>query len=389
MKNFRLLIHHHAVAYLDDDNHIHVPSFIGRWINALAPYVSEIGLLFSESEILELSQDETIYFDNVKLWSLGAPGKTWDRISRIKRLRSVCIKASEYADGLLIRGITPRQMDVWNAISVKHKAYLLVGSLLQTKPKFKPTFWGIYEQAVWRWRRAEFIKITKDGILMANSPLLVEELASLHRKATFVPTNSICMDEFAPFYIRQVSQPRKILFCGRVVVEKGIQELIHAVSQLNVDQIYKLDIVGPVSVLFRRECEQLIRNLNIFDKVEWHGHIPYGDNLFSFYRQADVFVLPSYYEGFPHVIWESAANCCPVITSRVGGVPALWKDKQYGMLIEPRNALSIVTAINTLFGDENLRKTLIEKAYYFAQDFTVESCGKSLVDMLQKSGWNM
>lgn len=387
MNNFRLLIHHHAVAYQNDEQAIYTPSYIGRWINALSNHIGHISLLLYESETLRPEQDEIIKAENVTLSSLGAPGKTWDRISRIKRLRRVCAQAARDADGLLVRGVTPRQMNIWSATPLRNKAFLLVGSLLETKPILKPTFWGIYDALMWRWRKVEVMKISKKGVVMANSPHIVEELAQLNRPATFVPTNSIRLDEFSPFYIRELSGRRKILFCGRVVPEKGIRELILAVAKLNISQPFTLDIVGSVEPAFRLILNQLIQELGIFESVKWHGHIPYGASLFTFYRLADVFVLPTYYEGFPHVIWEAAANCCPVVTTHVGGIPALWENNRHGILVAPKDSSAITEALNRLFNDNDLRHRLIQNAYIYAKNFTVNSCAARLVNTLSENGW--
>lgn len=387
MKNFRILIHHHVVAYQSASKAIYMPSFIGRWINALSDHVGQIGLLLYESETLLPEQDEIVWAENVTLWSLGAPGKTWDRIPRMKRLQKVCAQAAQQADGLLVRGVTPRQLDIWKATPVQNKAFMLVGSLLQTKPVLRPSFWGIYQAFMWHWRQVEIMQMTRQGVLMANSPLLVSELAQLGRSAKFVPTNSTRLDEFAPFQVRELSNPRKILFCGRVVPEKGISELIRAVAKLNLIQPCTLDVVGPVDPLFRLSLDQLTQKLGISESVKWHGRIPYGDALFTFYRQADVFVLPTYYEGFPHVIWEAAANCCPVVTTRVGGIPALLKHEEHALLIPPKNVDAIVTNVKRLLSESVLRRRLVEQAYQHALGFTVEACAQKLAHVLTQE-WN-
>jgi len=384
VKDIRILIHHHAVAYQGASKAIYLPSFIGRWINALSDHMMHIGLLLHESETLRPEQDDVIQAKNVSLWSLGAPGKTWDRMQRINRLRKVCAQAAQQADGLLVRGVTPRQMNVWDATPLHNRAFLLVGSMLETKPITRLTFWGIYQSLMWRWRRVEVLQMARQGFLLANSPHLVNELARLNRPATFVPTNSIRLDEFAPFYVREVAQPLKILFCGRVVPEKGIRELIHAMAKLNLIQPCVLDVVGPVEPSFRLVLDELTKELGIHDSVKWHGRIPYGEALFSFYRQADVFLLPTYYEGFPHVIWEAAANCCPVITTSVGGIPALLTHEKQALLIPPKDIEAIVISVKRLFSETTLRENIVKQAYHHAQAFTVEACARKLASVLSQ-----
>lgn len=389
MKKFILLIHHHAVVYQDINGNIHISSFIGRWVNALADHIAEIRLLLYESDVRLPQQDEIINKPNVTLWSLGPAGHIWDRIPRMQRLRQVCRRASRDANGLLIRGVTPRQMSVWNYVNVERKAFLLVGSLLNTQSSLKPTIWGVYEAFMQKWRKFEVLKIAEQGVLIANSPDLIDELAMLGSSAVFVPTNSISLNEFIPFNVHGLSSPRKILFCGRVIPEKGIKELIQALAEISHSQHCILDIVGPVSKSFRYDLDRLTNELGVTENIQWHGRIPYGKDLMMFYEKADVFILPTYNEGFPHVLWEAAANCCPVITTQVGGIPKLWKDGEHGILIPPKNSKKIVQTLEILFADNAFRSRLIENAYNLSKRFVVEECAFHLIKVLQKHKWDL
>jgi len=382
VRDFRLLIHHHAPVHQTASGDLFLASFIGRWINALSGYVGQIGLLSYQTPTHLVEQDEMITARNVKLWSLGAPGKTWDRFHRIKRLKQVCSLAAQSSDGLLIRGVTPRQLDVWRATRVPHKAFLLVGSLLQSRPVFRPTFWGFYEFIMPYWRKHEVLQISNQGTLLANSPLIVAELKRLDRTASFVPTNSIRADEFSAFEVRKISNPPKILFCGRIVPEKGVKELFEAVAQAFPTRQFKLDMVGTSSETYRLELYGLADSLGIAQNIHWHGRIPYGPGLFAFYRQADVFVLPTYYEGFPHVLWEAAAHCCPIITTAVGGIPAFLENERGGLLVPPQNSVAISDAIKKILQDDVLRASLVKKAYTLAQSYSVEACAGTLAGVL-------
>ncbi len=133
-ESFRLLIHHHNIAYLDEDGSIWLSSWIGRWVNALAEYVAEIGLLLHQSSEHLPQQDTPVSRENVQLFSLGPPGKVVNRIQRVQRIKSACKQAGAQADGLLIRGITPRQHTVWENTPTEKKAFLLVGSL-KSRPR--------------------------------------------------------------------------------------------------------------------------------------------------------------------------------------------------------------------------------------------------------------
>ena len=69
-------------------------------------------------------QDTCIHKNNVILESLGAPGYTWDRIQRIRRIKNKCRSIDNQYDVLIVRGMTPRQNTIWKNIKAKNKIFL-------------------------------------------------------------------------------------------------------------------------------------------------------------------------------------------------------------------------------------------------------------------------
>ena len=88
-----------------------------------------------------------------------------------------------------------------------------------------------------------------------------------------------------------------------------------------------------------------------------HGRLP------AYYRSADVFVVPSYYEPFGLVVLEGMASKVPVIASSVGGLAITIKDGKTGLLFEPRNALSLQEKIMELYKSESLASVLVQNAF--------------------------
>jgi glycosyltransferase involved in cell wall biosynthesis len=304
----------------------------------------------------------------------------------MRRIRQACANAGTQADGLLIRGITPRQRTVWRSTGVQRKAFLLVGSL---KQEGKHLTWSItkgYLAIMARHRLGELRNIAKDATLLANSPMVVSEIEDLfEREAQFVPTNSLRGSEFAPLQVRNLSAIPKLLYCGRVIPEKGIEDLLQAIAIVaRTGQRCHLNVVGPVTRPIQTKLKELTLDLALDVQVSWYGVVPYGARLFELYRDADAFVLPSHSEGFPHAIWEAAANGCPVVTTTAGGIPALWKHERHGLLVPPRNVGLLAHAIQRLLNDTTLRHTLIRQAYSYAKDFTVEACAKRLSVVLSQ-----
>lgn len=390
ISKFHLLIHHHHLAYVDKQGVIWLPANIGRWVNALADYIGEIGLLFYQSQRQSSQQDTPITKENVKLFGLGPRKTLQQRFFSSDHLPEICAEAGSKADGLLIRGITPHQYMIWRLTPVAHKSFLLVGSLKWFNGQVPRSLGGLIDFIV-KFERLRTLRImVNNGILMlANSPEHVSEIKTLYKeRAYFVPTNSLLVREFEPLQVRSVSRPWKLLYCGRLDFAKGLKELLQTVALLE-EQGYscELDIVGEKAESIYSELLNMAHSLGIAHIINWHGFVPYGEDLFRLYRHADAFVLPTYTEGFPKVFWEAAANSCPVITTSVGGIPALLENKKHALLVPSHDVDALVTAVKSLFSDDQLRQNLVKNAYHYAKTFTVENCAQRLAYTLAQE-WN-
>jgi len=387
--NFRLLFHHHDIAYHPGSREIWMTAGIGRWISALSVHFQEIGLLLHESAHWLPQQDYQVTEPNVKLVSLGIPGHYVDHFSRLVRIRQICQQAGAQADGLLIRGLTPRQYFVWGHTPVSRKAFLLVRSPRQKRLiNINPL--TIFSTAINKYREFDFGRIVRKNTLMiANSPLHVGELKDIYNiQAHFVPTNTIRLAEFSPLQVRLLNNPLRLFFCGRLHDLKGIRELLTSVAMLHRQGVScTLDVAGALDEPGYSKYQQLARDLKITDYIRWHGHLPFGERLLNLYRSSDIFILPTFTEGFPRVIWEAAANCCPVITTSVGGIPAFIHNEQHALLVPPGEAEALATAVKHLVLETGLRQRLIQQAYQLAKNFSVESCAMEMSDLLARE-WN-
>lgn len=382
----RLLIHHHDIAHVDASGEIWLSSGIARWVSALADQFESIGLLLHESIERSASQDTAVSRSNVELCSLGKPDYYLRRWTRNRRIRRACRLASPGAHGLLIRGMTPRQMLVWKYTDTPNSAFLLVRSPKQ-KRVVSISAKSLLNAAVNKFRELQYRRIARtDIVLMANATLHIPEIEQIaDRQAHFVPTNTIRMDEFTGVSVRPISSPIRLLFVGRLSFLKGLRELLKAVAILNAAGLScRLTIVAATNEPEYSQLRELADRLNLKRSITWKKFIPFGKDLLATYRSADVFVLPSYTEGFPRVLWEAAANCTPIVTTQVGGIPALLEDNKHALLVEPKNSSALVDAITRVISDERLRSTLIHAAHALALDYSVESCAKKLAKILER-----
>jgi glycosyltransferase involved in cell wall biosynthesis len=113
-----------------------------------------------------------------------------------------------------------------------------------------------------------------------------------------------------------------ILFLSRVHEKKGINFLIEAVATLKEKlKGYKIIIAGEGEPTYIAILKQMAVDLGVQDQVVFVGGV-YGNEKWRLFREADVFVLPTFSENFGIAIAEALASGTPVITTE--GAP--WKD---------------------------------------------------------------
>jgi len=154
-----------------------------------------------------------------------------------------------------------------------------------------------------------------------------------------------------------------VLFCGTWDDVKGVRYLAEAFSNVAVTTPgARLTIVGaamPESAVLAQFAPAARGAVTVLQRVS-------EDEVMRHYRTHDMLVMSSTYEGFGMVVLEAMSQRLPVITTPVGCAPALVRDGKTGLLVRPRSASDIATAIRRLLGDPGLRSRLAEAAHPLA-----------------------
>lgn len=371
----KLLIHHHTRAYVDE-NGIWLQSFIGSWVSELSKYFSEIGLLINVSNTKIETQDYLVAKNNVVAHKYNDYNCN-SRRKLNKKIITACRKISFKYDILIIRGMTPKQKIVFDNCRVNTKVFLLVGSIKNSKPVLKINKRRIIEWFLYWVRIYQLKKIAKSSRIYANSKAAVDELFNLlNIKASIIPTNTLSNTDFIPFKQKKISSPINLLFCGRVREDKGIEDLIRALPLvLGQGYFVKLEIVGDCSKSYKDKLKALIENLELSSNVTFSGFVEFGDKLFDCYQASDIYVLPSWHEGFPHSIWEAAANCIPVITTSVGGIPSILESKHV-LFCRVKSSKDIADCIIQTIENPVATCARLESLHSLAQNYSSERCAE-------------
>lgn len=149
-------------------------------------------------------------------------------------------------------------------------------------------------------------------------------------------------------------------FVGRIVGDKGINELVEAflklVSEFPACRLIlvgdfeeKLDPVMPVVRQIIFENEQIVF-------AGWQ------DDIRPYLAASDVFVFPSYREGFPNVVLQAGAMGLPCIVTDINGSNEIVHDRVNGLIIPPRDKDALWKAMKIMVTDETIRREMGDRA---------------------------
>lgn len=129
------------------------------------------------------------------------------------------------------------------------------------------------------------------------------------------------------------------LYLGRIMKEKGIDELLAAVEQLHSEGLpFHLDLVG----FFEDSYKDQVALLEKQGIATFHG---FQSDPRPYYAQADCIVLPSYHEGMSNVLLEASATGRPVITSNIPGCKEAVDPAASGLLVPVKDATALTSAM--------------------------------------------
>ena len=146
------------------------------------------------------------------------------------------------------------------------------------------------------------------------------------------------------------------IFVGRIVGDKGINELVSAFAELHKKyEKTRLLLIGN----FEQQLDPLqAETLNVIDKhtsIESLGP-KYGDELLAYYAASDCFVFPSYREGFPNTVMEAGAMGLPSIVTDINGSREIIIDGKNGVIIPSKDVEALYHAMEEMITNTDKTK---------------------------------
>jgi len=153
-----------------------------------------------------------------------------------------------------------------------------------------------------------------------------------------------------------------LLFVGRITEDKGVKELLRAFGALKAaSSKAHLVFVGPLELESESGVGGAISQDDIEQLPDVHT-VGFSECPEAYMAIADVLCLPSYREGFGTVVIEAAAMAVPTVGTDIYGLVDSIMHEETGLLVPPKNAEALVSAISRLLNDSTLRLRMGEAA---------------------------
>lgn len=190
-------------------------------------------------------------------------------------------------------------------------------------------------------------------VIFTNSQAIKELVHQLYNVTNvYVIYPGINLDEFPPLKSDFPVQPT-FIYIGALTPEKNIDSIIRAFKLANLKLTdSKLKIIGEGQC--KEKLIKISKNLNLQDKVQFLGHIPYNE-LLKELSKSTALIHAAFFEPFGLTILEAALLSKPAIVSNIGGPIEIVKDKETGVLVNPYSVDSIAEGM--LFVLENFDNT--------------------------------
>lgn len=198
-----------------------------------------------------------------------------------------------------------------------------------------------------------------DHITVVSNSELKEVTRHLHPSSPVRNKLSVvyngCADVLASYPSTRDPSITRYVIANRLVTDKGIGETIEAfirLHKLHQDTVLLILGDGPEANVFKKQAAQ-------HPAITFAGH---QDDPYAAIRQADIFLQPTYHEGFSVVLVEASMLEMPIIATSVGGNVEIIADKKTGLLVPAKDSRALFGAMAQLYADASLRKKLAKNA---------------------------
>ena len=176
--------------------------------------------------------------------------------------------------------------------------------------------------------------------------------------------------------------PIKVLFAGRLLVDKGIEEFIALASKLR-NKNFEFHISGKLDKENPNAVNSIYFNESLKEpNIIYHGHTQFNQ-MFELYKATDIFLLPSYREGFPKAALEAAATGQPLLMSDVPGCRDCIEDGFNGFLFEQGNIESMEKCLEKFLDLRNYKYFSENSRRHVEKNFSSTYIASCYINLIQ------
>ncbi len=384
----RLGFYYHIPAIIQLGK-ICVPGYLGRFLDELAIHMDRLVLFLHEPNTGEnVNFDYPLQGANIDIVLLPPRKSAPYRLLHARKFTMLLSQHSKNIDALMLRGPSHLLPSLANTDKSLPTILLIVGDYLAgidslPQPAWRKTLIRLMDTVNYHEQK----KVARKSLVFVNSNILFDQYNGIASKLIQTRTTTLTKDDF---YIREdtcQNRPIHLLYTGRMDPAKGLLDMVTALSLLvQQGENVVLDFIG-----WLEKKSDIIDLLNstakqggVEDRIFYHGYKAVGQELFAYYKKADIYILASQssFEGFPRTIWEAMAHSLPVVATRVGSIPDFIEGA--AELVEPRDPTALAHSIQKLILDSELRKKYMARAFEIAKENTLETqVGKMSREIIQ------
>lgn len=329
---------------------------------------------FCNGVLKELSQEYEVV-------AVSSPGEALDKVSRREGVRTIAVPMERHISLMndlrslwqMWRVMRRERPDLVHSMTPKAGLICMMAAWLARVPRRVHMFTGLVWPTSTGLKRR--ILMATDWLTCACATHIIPEgegvkhdLLSHHitRKPIKVlgygNVKGIDMEHYNPALFSNVSHQEgfTFVFVGRIVRDKGINELVAAFDRLHGDYPdARLVLIGPREDDLDPVLPATLERINSGNGIETVG--PQSD-VRPFYASADALVFPSYREGFPNVVIEAGAMGLPCIVTDINGSREIIIDGQNGVIVPPRDEEALYQAMKRFVEQPDEIAAMAQKA---------------------------
>ncbi|TVZ22998.1 glycosyltransferase involved in cell wall biosynthesis [Dokdonia sp. Hel_I_63] len=342
-----------------------------------APWISDLLLLFENNEQIELHVVSPNYYNNLDI-TTNLNGATihlykYKMLPLPKQFENIAY-SHIYSISKVIKIVNGIAPDILHLHGSENPIYSEAVLPLITQFPTLVTIQGFvslsknpknYIKQYIRWNRVRIErKINRSAkFITAATKDTREELKRFTKDA-------IIYDDHYPTTVPKVSKngitksKYDYVFYARISKEKGVEDFVKALHIIKKSKPQlKALIIGGGSSSYIERLKTKIKTLGLFENITFAGYQETQQDVFNLAIQANIYILPTHFDGIPGSIRECMFMRIPIIASAVGGIPTFNDEKECLTLSKPNDVNDLVVKIKLVEENSTRTQRLVDNAY--------------------------